>query len=399
MSGDRIILGTAKIGMPSYGFSSESNHVSYYDLFCKASELGVLTLDTSPRYGNAEELIGAYHKKNDRKFLISTKVDNLIPNDKDSESAIFNSVKNSINKAGVSHIEELYLHQNEMDIISDSKIISSLLKLKNIGMVKKIGVSIYNYEECKFSLESDVYDMVQIPINIMDTNIYSRLVKNNTFSTKEPETLRWIEEFGDNDTILFDIGANIGIYSIYHSLVNRGRVVAFEPSFFNLKLLAKNINVNNCQHLTTVITNPLSSETRLSNFKYGSTVEGGALSAFGVDFGYDGEKIQNNMQLNVLGVSLDWMFESQIIDVVPNLVKIDVDGIEHIVLQGAKKILEHVNFKSVLVEVNDAFKEQSDKVAILLESFDFILRGKFQGDLTNKSDLFSDTFNQIWVKK
>ena len=185
MSGDRIILGTAKIGMPSYGFSSESNHVSYYDLFCKASELGVLTLDTSPRYGNAEELIGAYHKKNDRKFLISTKVDNLIPNDKDSESAIFNSVKNSINKAGVSHIEELYLHQNEMDIISDSKIISSLLKLKNIGMVKKIGVSIYNYEECKFSLESDVYDMVQIPINIMDTNIYSRLVKNNTFSTKE----------------------------------------------------------------------------------------------------------------------------------------------------------------------------------------------------------------------
>jgi FkbM family methyltransferase len=225
------------------------------------------------------------------------------------------------------------------------------------------------------------------------------MYRAETFSDKEPETLAWIEEFGCNNATLFDIGANIGLYSIYHNKINNGKCIAFEPSFFNLKLLAKNINVNNCQHLTTVITNPLSSETRLSNFKYGSTVEGGALSAFGVDFGYDGEKIQNNMQLNVLGVSLDWMFESQIIDVVPNLVKIDVDGIEHIVLQGAKKILEHVNCKSVLVEVNDAFKEQSDKVAILLESFDFILRGKFQGDLTNKSDLFSDTFNQIWVKK
>ena len=151
-----------------------------------------------------------------------------------------------------------------------------------------------------------------------------------------------------NNATLFDIGANIGLYSIYHNKINNGKCIAFEPSFFNLKLLAKNINVNNCQHLTTVITNPLSSETRLSNFKYGSTVEGGALSAFGVDFGYDGEKIQNNMQLNVLGVSLDWMFESQIIDVVPNLVKIDVDGIEHIILPWEVKLFINTTHFSIL---------------------------------------------------
>ena len=60
-----------------------------------------------------------------------------------------------------------------------------------------------------------------------------------TFSTKEPETLEWIEEFGANGAVLFDIGANIGLYSIYHSVLNKGKVIAFEPSFFNLKLLAK----------------------------------------------------------------------------------------------------------------------------------------------------------------
>jgi FkbM family methyltransferase len=225
------------------------------------------------------------------------------------------------------------------------------------------------------------------------------LYRAETFSNKEPETLAWIEEFGCNNATLIDIGANVGLYSIYHNKVNNGRCIAFEPSFFNLKLLAKNINVNNCQHLTTVFTNPLSSKTGLSDFKYGSVVEGGALSAFGVDFGYNGEKIQNNMQLNVLGMSLDWMTESQIIDTTPNLVKIDVDGIEHIILQGAKKILTHADCKSVLVEVNDAFKEQADKVAILLESYGFALRDKLQGDSASKSNLFSDTFNQIWVKK
>ena len=55
-----------------------------------------------------------------------------------------------------------------------------------------------------------------------------------TFSTKEPETLEWIEEFGANGAVLFDIGANIGLYSIYHSVLNKGRVIAFDPSFFNL---------------------------------------------------------------------------------------------------------------------------------------------------------------------
>ena len=36
----------------------------------------------------------------------------------------------------------------------------------------------------------------------------------DTFSTKEPEMLEWIDDYGDNG-VFFDIGANIGLYSVY----------------------------------------------------------------------------------------------------------------------------------------------------------------------------------------
>lgn len=224
------------------------------------------------------------------------------------------------------------------------------------------------------------------------------LYRAESFSQKEPETLEWIEEFGRGEAVLFDIGANIGLYSIYHNKLNNGKCFAFEPSFFNLKLLVKNVNINDCQDMTNIISNPLFESVGFGEFKYGSNVEGGALSAFGVDFGHDGERINSQIGSNVLGLSLDWMLDNKIVNI-PNLVKLDVDGIEHIILKGAKKILMHPDCKSILVEVNDNFLEQSKNVDVLLTSYGYTLRDKLHGKSTEKSDLFSTSYNQIWVKE
>ena len=68
----------------------------------------------------------------------------------------------------------------------------------------------------------------------------------DTFSEKEPETLEWIDEIPHN-SILWDIGANVGLYSIYAAKRRNCQVFAFEPSVFNLELLARNIYLNNLQ--------------------------------------------------------------------------------------------------------------------------------------------------------
>ena len=196
--------------------------------------------------------------------------------------------------------------------------------------------------------------------------------------------------------ILFDIGANIGIYSIFHSLLNEGKSVSFEPSFFNLKQLTKNINLNRCEKLISVVSNPLSDSSRFSEFINGSEDEGGALSAFGVDYGFDGKRILSNFKTNVLGFSLDNLFELGFLKDKPNLIKIDVDGIEDLILKGSINTLSSSECISVLVEVNDDFNP--DNVSNILLKCGFHLKEKQQSEMLNESELFGRTFNQIWVK-
>ncbi|MBL7058480.1 aldo/keto reductase [Patescibacteria group bacterium] len=179
---NKAILGTVKFGIQDYGFSSLKSQAKSGNLLNLAHKYGVDTLDTSPRYGNSESVIGEYHAKNSYIFKVCTKVDNLEAASLSSEKRIFDSVVNSIRVSRVSHIETLYLHQNEMEIISDDSITTSLEKLKNSGLVKKIGVSIYSAEECKFALESHVYDVIQLPISILDSYIYSNLIANNSIN-------------------------------------------------------------------------------------------------------------------------------------------------------------------------------------------------------------------------
>ena len=59
--------------------------------------------------------------------------------------------------------------------------------------------------------------------------------RSSTFAIKEPDTLKWIESFDKNSTFI-DIGANVGIYSIYASHFT-SQVFSFEPDALNYSLL------------------------------------------------------------------------------------------------------------------------------------------------------------------
>ena len=69
------------------------------------------------------------------------------------------------------------------------------------------------------------------------------------FYTKEPGTLEWIDNFEINNKIIFwDIGSNIGLFSLYSSIKHKEiKVYSFEPSTSNLRVLSRNISINNLQ--------------------------------------------------------------------------------------------------------------------------------------------------------
>jgi len=217
----------------------------------------------------------------------------------------------------------------------------------------------------------------------------------DTFSTKEPETLDWIDEM-PTGSILWDIGANVGLYSCYAAKKRNCKVFAFEPSVFNLELLAKNIFINNLTDLVTIIPLPLSNMMAINKLNMTNTEWGGALSTFGQDFGHDGLPMPKVFSFPTIGLSMVDAAEKLMIPM-PNFIKMDVDGIEHLILEGGVPILHKV--QGVLIEINDQFLLQSDEATKYLRSAGFYLKEKLHAEYFNDVENSAKyTYNQIWTK-
>ena len=216
-----------------------------------------------------------------------------------------------------------------------------------------------------------------------------------TFSTKEPETLEWIDSI-QKDSILWDVGENIGLYSIYAAKRQNCRVWAFEPSVFNLELLARNISVNGLSKQICIVPAALSDNLGSSQMRMTTTEWGGALSTFGQDFGWDGKAIRQVFEFQTIGLSME--NAAQLLKIPqPDYIKMDVDGLEHFILKGGFSVLSQV--KQVLIEVNDDFHEQAEQCHSLLSKAGLVLKEKRHSDyIASNTQGFQNSYNQIWSR-
>lgn len=175
---EKIIIGTVKFGIPNYGLVTNYSNKNISNFLMQSHQLGIKHLDTAQRYGEAENIIGSITEDNNIEFKISTKIDNLKQNNKESTRVLKQSVLSSINKLKIEKIHICYLHQNDINIITDEYIQEVLLELKRKKAIEYIGASVYTKEECHAAIESNVYDYIQIPFNIIDTSIYNTFVLN-----------------------------------------------------------------------------------------------------------------------------------------------------------------------------------------------------------------------------
>jgi FkbM family methyltransferase len=210
----------------------------------------------------------------------------------------------------------------------------------------------------------------------------------DTFATKEPETLEWIDAIPEG-AVLWDVGANVGLYSIYAAKVRNCDVYAFEPSVFNLELLARNIFLNRAQDRITICPFPLSDASGVNSFRLSTTEWGGALSSFGAAFDQSGEPLRDIFEYRVFGLAVGEVVALLKVPE-PRYIKIDVDGIEHFILRGARQVLPKV--ESVLIEINDAFREQAEEATGLLAAAGLRCERKCDLGVPNM-------FNQWWVRR
>jgi len=216
----------------------------------------------------------------------------------------------------------------------------------------------------------------------------------DTFSTKEPETLEWIDSMPQG-SVVWDIGANVGLYSCYAAKRRGCTVFAFEPSVFNLELLARNIFVNGLTKLVTII--PLSLSDRLAVSKLNMTMTdwGGALSTFNNSYGYDGKPLCKIFDFSTIGLPMNKVTELLEIPK-PDYIKMDVDGTEHLILKGGAAVLQDV--QSVLIEINDDFQQQREDATHYLIAAGLQLKEKRRWKGTDSSP-FEATYNQIWCRE
>ena len=222
-----------------------------------------------------------------------------------------------------------------------------------------------------------------------------------TFFTKEPETLEWIDSFEKKDKIIFwDIGANIGLYSIYSVLRNENvSTISFEPSTSNLRVLSRNISINNLENKIKILSAPLSNkENQFLTMNEGDFIEGGALNTFGENYDFAGELFDTKMKYKILGTTIKNLLDNNILEI-PNYIKIDVDGIEHLILEGAGEYLKDKRIKSLSIEINEDFKEQYNKVIEIMDQNEFkLLHKKHNDEMFNNSKKFSKVFNYVFIR-
>jgi FkbM family methyltransferase len=168
-----------------------------------------------------------------------------------------------------------------------------------------------------------------------------------TLFTKEPGTIDWLESFEAGE-VFVDVGANIGLYSLYAGVLCRARVYAFEPESQNYAELCRNVFLNGAHQSVTAFCAAIGQRpVEVSRLLVRAVAAGHSFHDFGEpsrDYGGRERFAQGSV-----GFSLDHLVESGALET-PAHVKIDVDGHEDRVLRGMRGLLEGRRVRTVLLE-------------------------------------------------
>jgi FkbM family methyltransferase len=216
-----------------------------------------------------------------------------------------------------------------------------------------------------------------------------------TLYTKEPDTIAWLRNMQAGET-LFDVGANMGQYAMLaaKSGVN---VHAFEPEAQNFALLVRNcaINANELGGRLTPWPIALSDHISLDILHLSGIVAGSSCHAYGQPINFKGETHQFPNFQGSCATTLDH-FVAKYGD--PEYIKLDVDGFEHLVIQGGEALLERKRVKSVLIEINTAYSEHMEYVLPKMSEFGFEYDSAQALESRRKEGPFTGVGNIIWYR-
>ncbi|MDF1792490.1 MAG: FkbM family methyltransferase [Thalassobaculaceae bacterium] len=185
-----------------------------------------------------------------------------------------------------------------------------------------------------------------------------------SYFSKEPETISWLNAMPQG-AVLFDVGANIGLYSVWAAFVRGATVYAFEPEAGNFSVLNENLRANGLTERCIPFCVGISDKVGFGTIQIRDTVAG--TSGHQVQVG-NGAKFQLKKPAAHQGIataSLDHLvYECGF--PCPSHIKVDVDGIEHAVIKGASRLLGDPRLKSIMIElmVKESFHQEVIEILV-----------------------------------
>lgn len=175
-----------------------------------------------------------------------------------------------------------------------------------------------------------------------------------TLETKEPSTFEWLRTLRPYD-VLFDVGANVGVYSIFAAMVQGAQVFAFEPEAQNYAALMRNIAANpGLDARLRAYCLAVGDRSGLADLNLSEVSIGGSGHQVGEEVGYFLEPRAPALKQGVVCARLGELVEGRQLPE-PTHIKIDVDGFEHRVVNGLGFLLNRV--RSMCIEVNPAIPQ------------------------------------------
>ena len=185
----------------------------------------------------------------------------------------------------------------------------------------------------------------------------------------------------------YDIGANVGSYTLLASGVKRCKSFCFEPIQSTFERLIDNVNLNKIQHLVDARNIGIGDRNEILSFTNDLNTTNRVCKGSDID----------NIE-NVDVIRLDDNFKPSI----PSIVKIDVEGFEDFVLKGGKNFFSSSNIIALIIELNGSgkiFNIEDDEIHKEILSFGFspIRYAPFERRLTSLES-YNSNGNTIYVK-
>ena len=210
---------------------------------------------------------------------------------------------------------------------------------------------------------------VETPVGPLSFVLLGKTAAGRALSllTKQPATIRWVDSFQPN-SVFWDVGANVGVYTLYAARRGDVKVVAFEPAAVNYFLLAANCEANKLDSQVDCLPVGLGSDRAIARFDVSQFESAKSFSVGGK------RADRHHSQQATLVLSMDRLIDEYGL-ACPNYIKIDAPGALEAIIACGTRTLQRRELRELHIEIREQSKA-AQRILAVLERSGFAVAGR-----------------------